>query len=169
MEAEQGYQVGGKECQEQPRDFETLPLPLLRVPQNTKLNNHIIYERTWLRPTQPFWLLLQSLWAQHIWFCGPCSHGVIGPSGSYNSSFPSSEGFPELHLMFGCLSSGSYGLSFHSPMMFSAGDALQMYLLKLGTLWSLDLLCLPIVVFCNCLHVLQKLKEGSLMRSGSYL
>lgn len=38
--------------------------------------------------------------AQGSWFCR-FSCGVLGRSGSFNASFPSSPGFPNLHLMFG--------------------------------------------------------------------
>ena len=52
----------------------------------------------------PWWFnLYDPLWAQVSWFCR-FSYGVLDPSGSYSSSFPSPTGFNKLHLMFDCLS-----------------------------------------------------------------
>jgi hypothetical protein len=46
--------------------------------------------------------LCVPLWALVSWFCGPSSCGALDHSGSYSLSSPSSVGFPDLHLMFGC-------------------------------------------------------------------
>lgn len=90
IQAWQGNSIR-KGTQEQAKESEIQPFPLLGVSQKHEANSHNIYSETWCRPVQAWCLPLQSEWALLGWFCGSCgscSPGIFSSPLTLWSSLP---------------------------------------------------------------------------------
>ena len=93
-----GNPVGGIGFQAHAKVSEILPLPLLGVHKNIKLHNHNISAEDLLAQTHTRSMFVASVSGSLYEPCSvnsvsPVLSGVLGPSGSYNPSSPSSLGY----------------------------------------------------------------------------